>query len=299
MNLTIVEPPRTTALTTLARMRVELGLAVTDTSKDDRLTPLIEEASADVIGYIQQPLIRQLVTEDMVGYGRTVQVLGVTPVPKYGVSEVRLRGDAIDTSEYYVSDPEAGFVFRGQRWDDSRPMKLNIEIEPALMPGDQAWAFDYAGGYILPGDDISPSGTVAVDHDEQSFSLTGDTFPILVSGEFFRTTGFGLTANNGRHRVLSRTPTKLIVSTALLSEAPSGTVNFFFRNLPKDLEGFVVKEVKFRYQRQLRDLSITGEKLGDWAVEYVGKKAVDPTELANGGLFPEVARGLDRYVRVE
>lgn len=290
MDILVVDGPRTTAFTTLARMRRELGL--TTTAQDDRLTDLIEEVSADIIAFCQQPLIRQSVTERQVGYGRSVQMLSVTPVPRYGVTEVRLRG-AVVSGEYPVTNSEAGFVFNQDRWADTRQMDQWIEAEFASMPGNPDYEFDYSGGYILPGDDITASGTCQANSADNSFELTGDTFPILTSGETVRVEGFTESANNGRFTVLSRTPTKLVVAVTLVDEV-GDVVTIESRTLPRDLERLCVQEVKYRYMSQRRDPSVKSESLGDWSAQYEGALDISAT----GGLSAVVAYGLQKYVRV-
>jgi hypothetical protein len=305
MNITIVEAPRTTAFTTVARMREELGL--TTTAQDTRLNTLIEEVSADIVAYCQQPLIRQTVTERQVGLGRTVQVLSVTPVPHGGVTQARLRGCSI--SGYQVSDPEAGFLLRTggawwiNRWPDSRAYNQWIERDPAIMPGMQLLEFDYSGGYILPGDDIVCSGIASAASATSTFTLDDDaenstTFPILVSGESVVVGGFTNSANNGKFTVLERTPYTLRVAGTLVDETPSGSsvVTFNSRNLPRDLERLCVTEVKGRYLSQYRDPTIKSESLGDWSASY-GSAAGDIQGY--GGLLPGVANGLDKYVRLD
>jgi hypothetical protein len=297
MNITIVEAPRTTALVTLSRMRQELRL--TNTAQDDRLTNLIEEASAQIITYLGWPLIRQTVTERQVGYGRSVQVLSVTPVPAAGVTQVLNRETVV--SGYSVSNPEAGFVYLEDRWPDTRPMNQWIEQDPAIMPGRQDLAFTYSGGYLLPGDNIVASGSCVASAVDNSFELVdGVTFwPILVSGEGVTVTGFSNAGNNGKFTVLARTLTKLSVSRVLPGNmvTESGSyVAIQCQTLPKDIEGLAAREVRSRFMSQYRDPTIKSESLGDWSASYGGVE--DATE-ETGGLTPSVARGLAKYVRVE
>ncbi len=294
--IVVTEAPRSTALTSLARLRRELSLERDDTTQDERLTDLMEEASADIIAYCQQPLIRQTVTESLPGYGRTVALLSVTPVPYGGISAVRLRGDAISPSGYSVSSSEAGMVFKADRWEETRQLTQTISADIAIMPGNPDWEFDYSGGYLLPGDDLLVLGVV-VDAALHQFQISSDTFPILVSGEFV--TVRGTVNNNGRHRVVARTTTTLTVASALTDEViPSGTVSFDCRTLPRDLESLAVREIKMRYLSQYRDPTITSERLGDWSADYIGKKIVAGS-ISDGGLDSAVAQGLAKYIRVD
>lgn len=298
MDITIVEHPRTTAFTTLARMRRELGISPTDTSKDERLTDLIEEASADVVAFCRQPLIRQTVIERQAGNGRNVQVLSVTPIPQAGVIAVRLRGTTL-SGRFSVSNPDAGFIFYENRFDNTGLWDQWIERDPSIMAGFPDYEFEYSGGYILPGDDIVSEGTCTANLADSSFELTGsDTFPIMVSGESIVVTGFDAASNNGRFTVIERTRTKLYVSTTLTQETPSGITTIACRNLPRDIESATILEAKTRFITQFRDPTLKSESLGDWSASY-GAPSSDKIGESLGGLNALTASRLDRYVRIE
>jgi len=297
MNITVIEAPRTTGLTTVLRMRTELGIL--DSVQDSRLDTLIEEVSADIVAYCQQPLIRQTVTERQVGYGRTVQMLGLTPVPHAGITEVRFRGNPV--SGYSVYNPEAGMIYTSHgRWESSRVVEQWIERSQPNMPGEQAYEFDYSGGYTLPGDNFTVTdGTTQANDVENSFEILGGvtTFPILVSGESIIVQGYLNSANNGRFMVLSRTATKLFVHGTLVPES-GNSVTYLCNNLPRDLEGACVRETRARWfaRNPKIDPNVKSESLGDWSATYGGTM---DNEASNGGLSAAVARTLDKYVRMD
>jgi hypothetical protein len=303
MDITVVEAPRTTAFTTLGRMHRELNLR--DDSKDARLTDLIEEVSADIVAYCHQPLIRQSVTERQVGRGRTVQMMSVTPVPRGGVRAVRFGFGSeprATVSGYYVSNPDAGFIqfYSNDRFRDTRPYDRWIEVDPAIMPGDPAYEFDYTGGYILPGDDVTTSGGRCIANAlDNSFELVGgvSTFPIVTSGETIIVSGYDHSENNGRFTVLDRTLSKLYVDSSLVTESGTNVISVQCRNLPRDIESAAVLEVKYRYLTQFRDPTIRSESLGDWSADY-GTRGNTGDDIAEG-LLPQVARRLEKYIRLE
>jgi hypothetical protein len=297
MDITVVEAPHSTAFTTLARVKREMGIPQSNTSNDERLTDLIEEVSSAIVTFCNQPLIRQTVIERQVGYGRTVQAMSVTPVPRGGLTAVHFREDEV--SGCFVSDPPAGFVYNPNRYADTRPMDQWITRTPTNLPGLPDYIFDYTGGYLLPGDDVVLSDCEA-DSATASFKLVGSdqTFPILVSGERFRVTGFNNAANNGWFTALQRTPTSIIVDRVLVSETASGVVNFECRNLPRDLESAAVFEIKARYLSQYRDPSIKSESLGDWSASY-GNTLGTGSAGETGGLNEVTAAQLGRYVRLD
>lgn len=295
MDITVVEAPHSTAFTTLARVKRELGIAPDETAKDELLTDLIEESSAAIIAYCGQPFVRQTVIERQVGFGRTVQVLSVTPVPPGGLDTVLFND--VPVSGCFVSQPNAGFVFNPNRFMDTRPRQLWIEIDPAIMPGYPDYQFHYTGGYLLPGDDlVVPSGAATVDAAGGYFELASGEFPILVSGETVVTAGFAAAENNGRHRVLGRTQTRLYVASTLADEASIVETTFAVRTLPRDLEAAAVGEVKARFYQSQRDTSLTSERLGDWSATYGGK---DTSGQETGGLSPATAGRLTTYVRLD
>lgn len=297
MNITIVEAARTSGLTTLTRLKGELGIAAADTSKDARLEDMIEEVSAAVVSYCHREFARQSVTERQVGEGRTVQMLSLTPV--VGLLEARFEGAEIDLDLLSITNPGAGFIHLAGGFLNTNPRQVGITVEPVNQPGIQSYAFDYIGGYILPGDDISPSGTCSALAADNSFNLTGDTFPILVSGEFVRVAGFATAGNNGRHRVLSRTEAKLIVASTLTTEAPSGVVTIRSRNFPRDVEAWVLSELRDRYLMASRPgaSDVTSERIGDWAATYAGPAA--GAGARTSGLSAKTAAGLEGWIRVE
>lgn len=301
MQITVVEGPRTVAFTTLTRAKGELGIRGTET--DVTLQRLIDEVSDSIAEYTRRPWARQQVTERLVGYGTDTMAVSVTPVVTRP-SEVRFRDTPM--SGYDVADPDAGFIYRLDGFADTRVYTQWVERELDVRSrGDAAWAFDYIGGYLMPGDDmyVAPSGISAIAADS-AFELTvvdgsENRFPLLVSGEYVRMMGFTTSANNGRFRVLRRTPGQLVVAAVLTDEANAEIVTVNCRTLPRNLEGLALVELRARYFALTRDPSLTSEKIGDWAGSYVTPTGADPNAANFGGLIPKVARELDKYTRSE
>jgi hypothetical protein len=155
----------------------------------------------------------------------------------------------------------------------------------------------------MPGDDVTTSGSLSVAAADASFNWADtdteeERFPILVSGEYCVIAGFDNAENNGRFKVLSRTPSKLVVDAELVDEtSPSGDVTLTCRTLPRDLESHALTELRARYLASTRDPSIVSESLGDWSATYSDPSAADQGDF--GGLTARVARGLHKYQRVE
>lgn len=89
------------ALTTLDEVKVHLGIALTDTSRDAQLTALIAQASSVIASYLKQDVEEAEYTEYYEGTGR--QVLPLRHRPVSDVSSVR-----VDTVGYY-GVPAASF----------------------------------------------------------------------------------------------------------------------------------------------------------------------------------------------
>lgn len=140
MGITVVTPPATTLLTTLARVKAELG--ITDISSDDILNELIDEASSAIAKECGWPFGVATYSETLPGSGS--QLLGLGRVPIISVSQVLQDSDPLPTatvdaeSGYSIEDADAGALYRRVGWGRTSGL---------LGWGSEA----YATGYILPG----------------------------------------------------------------------------------------------------------------------------------------------------
>ena len=81
------------ALTTLARLKTELGLDAQDTSQDDHLVLLVNASSAAIESELFRDLGRLEVTEVLSGYGR--QHINLRRYPIESVSSAKVDGTAV------------------------------------------------------------------------------------------------------------------------------------------------------------------------------------------------------------
>lgn len=301
--IVVVESARTTVFTTLAHVKSELSLTDTNESRDEVLSRMIEDASSAIVSYCDREFARATVTEKLEGYDRTLLMLNRTPL--IDVSQVRYRGTAVTPASGYdsslgwsIHDPDAGFLFRPALFTSTQPRQTWIETEIVPMAGRQDWHVDYTGGYLMPGDNLVASGVMSAAAADNSFNLPEDDdlyFPIIVAGEVVRTAGFTEASNNGKHVVVSRSRTKLIVASALVDEPASGFHRLTCQTLPADLERRCLDTIKNWFLWVKRDMSITSESLGDWSASYASAPFL---AADNFGLPPMVAAGLQKWARV-
>jgi hypothetical protein len=265
MHVTVVEQ-RTTALTTLARLKSALGYTDEDETRDDRLTELIDDMSSAIVNSVGKQFARQSVVELLSVYGDQTLALSITPV--IHISEMAYDDSVISPSGWYIYDRDAGLVYRNEMWNNSQPIEQWINRIPVPGPGALKQRANYIGGYLLPGDDITCSGTLSADATDNSFNHSEADFPILASGEYVVLGGFVESENNGRHLVLSRTASKIVVASELVTETASGIHTLTCRTLPRHIERAVIYAVRDSYLSEVRDGTIASERLGDWSATY-------------------------------
>lgn len=293
--ITVFEPPRSRNLTTVARVKSSMRL--TSSAQDERIAELIAEASDAIVAYCGREFARASVSEGLEGSGRTVLMLSRTPI--VSVSGARLDDVVIPVASYRVSDPEAGFLFRTVGWEQRNAQTPGVEYNDANMPGEPIWAVDYLGGYLTPDDNVTYSGSLSAQASDQSFNLSSDAFPLVAPGDFVVVTGFAEAVNNGRHRVVSRSLTKVIVTSALVDATASGVHGFACNTLPTDITRYATQEVVNRYKSEDRDDSLTAERIGDWQGTYRDvAKIPGASDIGSLGLSPKVSEGLRPWVRI-
>lgn len=295
MHITVVEQPRSVLLTTVDAVIADLRLVNVSSDTWSLLETLVTDASDAISRSCQREFARASVTQKTVGYGRNILIVDRTPL--MATSEVRYRDAAINGSGYSVYDAEAGFLWRDDGWTQSEVMTpwLTAEIRPS-QPGRLDWAVDYIGGYLMPADDLVCSGTLSANALDNSFNHADDDFPLVITGEYIRVTGMPTSANNGRHRVISRTVSKIVVGSTLTTETASGIARLYTRNLPPDLERLCKMTIKDWWFTLTRDMTMTAESIGDWSAQYASAPFLAKD---NYGLPPVVVAGLRRWTRVE
>lgn len=183
MSVTVSVPSNSTDLTTLARIKAELG--ITDTESDAVLEGLLDRASSAISTETRRVFGRETVTETLDGSGS--RLLPLTRTPIVSVSAVTEDGTAI--TDYSVEDAEAGALYRANGWGRSGGMWMwgtEAFSSGYILPGyrDLRYSVTYVAGYVLPGE-ASPNLPGAVEQacleTVKAWYLSRDADPALSS----------------------------------------------------------------------------------------------------------------------
>lgn len=137
--LTVVTPPRSTALIALATVKTLLGIE--GSTQDAILNYFISAASSKIVEHLGFSLGRQSVRETLSGQGRTRLLLGMAPVEPESLS--------IEISDEQVTDytlhATTGLLHRENGWEAGDQGMVGEDREENIEAA-------YRGGYLLPGD---------------------------------------------------------------------------------------------------------------------------------------------------
>ncbi len=147
MSLVVIEAAPSTKLTTLAKVKASLN--ITDGSKDDELTDLIQAASDFAVRYCGRNFALQKVREGLPGKGTNDILLSLTPI--VSIDTLEYKGDLIDTSYYRITDAEAGIVQSDLGFRGSYYANRNSWNDFPSVDAKEVYSFVYDGGYVLPG----------------------------------------------------------------------------------------------------------------------------------------------------
>ena len=139
---TVTTAPEYQALTTLDRVKLELG--ETSSVYDALLTAKILEASADIESHLTRMLPRAGLTERFWGEPWCVEYLMLARWPVAEITSVTVDDVAVDDDEYRL-DEETGHLYR---------------LDESGYPSVWEWCKDivvvYTGGYLMP-EETSPT----------------------------------------------------------------------------------------------------------------------------------------------
>lgn len=135
---TVTGAPAATRLTSLDRMKAELG--VTDSASDALIAAKIDEASSDIEAHLARTLSRATLTETFwpdKGW-ECVRALVLARAPVVSVTSVTVDDVALDASAYRL-DAEGGRLFR-----------LDASGYPTHWEFGKSAVVVYTAGYLLP-----------------------------------------------------------------------------------------------------------------------------------------------------
>jgi len=157
------------ALTTLANLKMYIGLDLADTSQDTLLTILVNSASQRVADYCNRDFALQQYTDNLVGNNR--QTITLKHYPVMSLISVTMDDNVIDLTDIDIDSEEGQLFDAASIWDQPG----NLQNSLAQFPSDFQIAMlsaeanlqkrnifiTYTAGYVLPKDD-SPAATPPV-----------------------------------------------------------------------------------------------------------------------------------------
>jgi hypothetical protein len=168
MALVVQTAPTATQLSTLARIKAELGIGASDASADLVLSDMLTRASSAIAYECGRPFFGVgTYTETLKGTGS--QLLAVICVPILSISAIYQDDDLLTpidptnpadpalTDGYYVEDAEAGAIYRPGGWGQSLSLMSwgwQAYSSRYILPGGTMtlrYTVTYSAGYVLPG----------------------------------------------------------------------------------------------------------------------------------------------------
>lgn len=143
MGVTITSAASSQALTTIARIKTELGIS--GSGDDSLLTDLVLDASDYIVRYCGRTFVKETVTETLPSSGGVFLVLSRRPISS--ISEIRFSGDVVDSSDYEIHEADSGIVYRSNGWSSTQATYQSITLREMPSTGQNLYAVDYVAGY--------------------------------------------------------------------------------------------------------------------------------------------------------
>jgi hypothetical protein len=262
MTVTITTPATSALLTTVGAVKRELGADV-----DDQLVESLVRAASEVVSrYCGRSFGREVLSETVSGYGGQHLMLARTPI----VTTAAVLHEGSPIIDYVVGDSGAGLLYRKQSWLDTTEVGWYMSEYRRSYESEPQFTVTYTAGYLLPSDDVV-SALLTASAADNSFNLTGASFPLLVAGDTVTTADFPTAANNGTFTVVSRTASKVVVSGGTLATDaadPNSPRTMAVRTLPYDIERAVIETVKAWYFARTPQASVASKTVGDLSIHY-------------------------------
>lgn len=134
MTITVITAPETNLLTTLANVKLYMGLDDT-VEYDAILDNVLQYVTAQIESYTGRQFGLQTIKETLPGNGRANMVL--TGYPIRSITHVKYDGSTVDADEYVLQEPDKGFLYCENNWRYTA-QKFSYEVQ-------------YQFGYVLPG----------------------------------------------------------------------------------------------------------------------------------------------------
>ena len=247
-NVTLSIPPNATDLTSLSRVKEELG--ITATSDDVLLSRLISDATNLVHEILGRELYRAQWVETFAGNSKREILLSQYPVAS--LDAVTYYGAAQTLTDFKISSRNTGSIYNSVGFGTG---------------GDPTeWGVTYTAGYFLVGDNLSGTTFSAVAADPSINDSASGLPTLLRSGDVVRVAGFtGDTTNNGI-KTVTGTPTaaKFDVDQALVNDAAGESVTLTFESAGAAVfERVATALIASAYRERKKDKGLKSLKVGD------------------------------------
>lgn len=153
------------ALTDTATLRAQLG--TTSTGQDALQQRAIARASAQAVSLLNYPLLAQVYSERVAGYGGQTLMLGVTPIRallRVFDSTTTCEATEYTSTEVWIDDADAGLLSIGPQgfpWTAQTAWNM----APGVIPNSEqkTWLIEYQAGYVFPETSSTGYGTTSTE----------------------------------------------------------------------------------------------------------------------------------------
>ena len=167
------------ALTTLANVKLWLGIDIGDTSQDDLLEELINIISDSVQNFIDRDLGLKNYNEHINGSGSSL--INTKNYPITTINEIKVNGIVLESDEYELTSDDAkrGQIYREFGWNRKGTCAgLNNDFGRQLRNIN----IDYDAGYVLPVDPQTEQRTLPYDIEGLVKTLISNEFTQITNG---------------------------------------------------------------------------------------------------------------------
>jgi len=148
--LTIVTAAVESNLSSLEKLKAALyGATATSTGNDELLSDYLARASNVIEEYLGYPLMRQVYSETLAGYGDNSLMVSRTPVMAIG--ELNDGDDLITSTGYVIEEPKAGLIRRDEGFPWTAGIGADLSMRPVVGSELRRFTCIYEAGYILNG----------------------------------------------------------------------------------------------------------------------------------------------------
>lgn len=271
------------ALVTVQTVKDELGLLNADTSADQRLIRMINQASDAIENWAGRSFTRGFVTET---YGMPTQpqlpslMLLRFPLVNARAVEAILQdldpgpGTALSSTDFFVEDVSAGRLFIRSRWQGTALRRPDIAQDYDPGTEEQTISVAYAGGYITQ---VQLEVAIGVQWAVNTAYHVGDLINPSANGA----TQIWMCSTPGTSGPSTQPswPASPVKGTTTQADTGSSAVVWTYlgakstndgKTLPSDIEGATIDTVVAFWRRRGQSLEVSSERLGQASMTYGG-----------------------------